>query len=445
MRKLGVAALLLLCALPSGGAEWEFVGDLGATLFVSSANADPWHDRLLFGTVYGYRVYVPATGTWLVREVGHQGGGVYSFLSNESEALALWTGRYHLNYWYGFIMDNAGLIAWGPVVWGNSTGPVHGLGRTPGPPEAILACVEERILRTLDSGLSWDIIRPYSGPTIGQALSVAPDGDVLVGYGITQEPWALHGLLRSADAGESWQEISGDMPCAAHIGDVAIDPLDSQHLYIRQGGYGEPEDPALGVWETLDGGQHWEQILQGNIWDLSMHPGDADVLVAAKEDPAEYPAVLLTRDGGDSWTDITGSFPWWDIDYAVISRTDERIYIVAFPPGGPYGVWATDLYPTGVSQTPRLGATLAAYPNPFNPATALKFSLPEATAVSVFVTDVQGRRVRSLVVRESRPAGEQSLAWDGRDDAGRALPSGLYVAQLEAADARASCKLLLLK
>ncbi|MBM4118219.1 T9SS type A sorting domain-containing protein [bacterium] len=231
------------------------------------------------------------------------------------------------------------------------------------------------------------------------------------------------------------------MPLAAYIGDVAIDPLNSQHLYVRQGGYGEPEDPALGVWETMDGGQHWEQILQGNIFDLSLPPDDADVLVAASEDPA----VLLTRDGGDSWTDITGSFPWWEVRYTVISRADERIYIVAYAADGLLGMWATNLDLTGVDQAPRPGATLAAYPNPFNPTTALKFSLREEAAVSVFVTDVQGRRVRSLVVRESRPAGEQSLAWDGRDDAGRALPSGLYVAQIEAADARASCKLLLLR
>jgi len=197
MRKLGVAALLLLCALPGGAVEWEFVGDLGGTGGVLAAVADPQHGRLLLGTYYGYRIYMPTTGTWLVREVGHQGGGVFSFLPNESDSLALWTGRYNLTYWFGFIMDNAGLVAWGPLVWGTSDFVVSGLGRTPGPPETILACVGESILRTLDGGLTWDYIHPYSGSTIGQTLSVAPDGDVLVGYGVTQEPWALHGLLRS--------------------------------------------------------------------------------------------------------------------------------------------------------------------------------------------------------------------------------------------------------
>ncbi|MBM4118781.1 hypothetical protein FJ251_13815 [bacterium] len=422
MRKPGVAALLLLCALPSGGAEWEFVGDLEGTGYPAPAVADPWHGRLLLGVYGGYWIYLPATDTWLVRAAEATASPVHSFLSSESDSLALLTGRESV-WWSGFIMDNTGLTTQGPIVAWGSWGSVRGLGKTPGPPEAMLACTDFSgapgvILRSLDGGLSWDIIRSL-GWTGGHALSVAPDGDVLVGYGVTQEPWALHGLLRSTDAGESWQEISGDMPCAAHIGDVAIDPLDSQHLYVRQGGYGEPEDPALGVWETLDGGQHWEQILQGNIFDLSMHPDDADVLVAAEENAA----VLLTRDGGESWTNVTGPFPSWAVEFTVISRTDERIYVVGYTTEGLLGMWATDLYPTGVSQAPRPDAILAAHPNPFNPATALKFSLREEAAVSVFVTDVQGRRVRSLVVRESRPAGEQSLAWDGRDDRGARCPA----------------------
>jgi len=441
MRKLGVAALLLLYAIPGVAAEWDLIADLESTGDVIAAVADPWHGRLLFGTNSGYRIYLPATGTWLVREFeAEYYAAVFSFLSSESDSSALLTGRYNYGFMTGFIMDNAGLTTEGPIVAGDYSRAVRALCETPGPPVAMLACAGGTILRSFNGGLSWDNIY-YLGATSGWALGVAPDGDVLLGFGVRGDPWGPHGLLRSADAGESWQEISGDMPLAAHVGDVAIDPLDSHHLYIRQGGSTEPDDPALGIWETLDGGQHWEQILQGNTFDLSMHPDDADLLVAAKEGGT----VLLTRNGGDSWTDITGSFPWLEVERTAICRADERIYVVAYTPDGLYGLWATDLYPTGVSQAPRPGATLAAYPNPFNPATALKFSLPEAAAVSVFVTDVQGRRVRSLVVRESRPAGEQSLAWDGRDDAGRALPSGLYVAQLEAADARASCKLLLLK
>jgi flagellar hook assembly protein FlgD len=64
--------------------------------------------------------------------------------------------------------------------------------------------------------------------------------------------------------------------------------------------------------------------------------------------------------------------------------------------------------------------------------------------VRLTVHDVTGRRVRRLL-DEQRSAGAQSLRWDGRDDDGRALGSGLYLARLRAAGTTASVKLLLIK
>ena len=80
------------------------------------------------------------------------------------------------------------------------------------------------------------------------------------------------------------------------------------------------------------------------------------------------------------------------------------------------------------------GAPLAAYlrqnrPNPFNPATALEFAIPEAGAVELRVFDVQGREVRSLVSGQL-PAGHHSATWDGTDEGGRPVASGIYIAAL---------------
>lgn len=75
---------------------------------------------------------------------------------------------------------------------------------------------------------------------------------------------------------------------------------------------------------------------------------------------------------------------------------------------------------------PRLGLGLRAAPNPFNPVTRVELSLPAAGAVDVAVYDLAGRRLRTLC-QGQRPAGRQSLTWDGRDDGGRGLPSGVYL------------------
>jgi subtilisin family serine protease len=80
---------------------------------------------------------------------------------------------------------------------------------------------------------------------------------------------------------------------------------------------------------------------------------------------------------------------------------------------------------------PRQPDLQGAVPNPFNPATALRFSLPGESAVSLCIYDVSGRLVRTLVDRRL-PAGTHSERWNGSDDTGRAVASGIYFARLQA-------------
>ena len=87
---------------------------------------------------------------------------------------------------------------------------------------------------------------------------------------------------------------------------------------------------------------------------------------------------------------------------------------------------------------------LTAYPNPFNPATTLAFTLPMAGEVELRVYDQAGREIRTLL-RGFRPAGVVRTAWDGRDDRGRAVPSGTYLARLTTATGDGTVKLVLIR
>jgi hypothetical protein len=71
------------------------------------------------------------------------------------------------------------------------------------------------------------------------------------------------------------------------------------------------------------------------------------------------------------------------------------------------------------------------YPNPFNSATVLSYTLPAQGRVRVFVLDAAGRRVRVLADGD-KPAGAHVAVWDGRDASGAPAASGLYVCRLEA-------------
>lgn len=85
-----------------------------------------------------------------------------------------------------------------------------------------------------------------------------------------------------------------------------------------------------------------------------------------------------------------------------------------------------------------------AHPNPFNPGTSIAFELPSPARVSVAVYDASGRLVRTLADREFQ-AGHSSIDWDGRDDSGRRVASGIYFARLQTARNAASAKLALLR
>jgi hypothetical protein len=73
------------------------------------------------------------------------------------------------------------------------------------------------------------------------------------------------------------------------------------------------------------------------------------------------------------------------------------------------------------------------YPNPFNPTTMISFELPTSAKVTVDIFNVNGQLVRTLV-NDVRPAGVHTFNWDGTDDAGTSLTSGIYVYKMKADD-----------
>lgn len=88
--------------------------------------------------------------------------------------------------------------------------------------------------------------------------------------------------------------------------------------------------------------------------------------------------------------------------------------------------------------------SLSGYPNPFNPATTLRYELAEDGPVQLVIYDVSGAMVRRLV-SGWQTTGGYAVPWDGRDEAGQPVASGLYLGCLETARLRQVHKLMLLK
>jgi hypothetical protein len=99
--------------------------------------------------------------------------------------------------------------------------------------------------------------------------------------------------------------------------------------------------------------------------------------------------------------------------------------------------------PVVAAPTPALSLS-SATPNPFRGATRIAFSLPTAGHMRIDVHDVRSRQVRRLV-DDTVPAGPGDVVWGGDDDAGRALPAGVYWVRLVTAEGSVNKKVTMLR
>jgi flagellar hook assembly protein FlgD len=95
--------------------------------------------------------------------------------------------------------------------------------------------------------------------------------------------------------------------------------------------------------------------------------------------------------------------------------------------------------------TPPAKNTLAQnFPNPFNPSTTIKFDMKDKGIVTLKVYNVAGQLVRTLV-NEVRPAGSYTEPWNGLNDRGSAVASGIYFYKMETNGFTATKKMVMLR
>jgi hypothetical protein len=119
-------------------------------------------------------------------------------------------------------------------------------------------------------------------------------------------------------------------------------------------------------------------------------------------------------------------------------------------PGGEVeaGFWGTvvALTPTGVEVVPEPPANRLDqnYPNPFNPATTIRYSVAQAGDVNITIFNVRGQRVKQLVDRHRAP-GRYAATWEGVNDTGQTVASGVYFYRIQIGSFSDVKKMVILK
>ena len=196
------------------------------------------------------------------------------------------------------------------------------------------------ILKSTDAGASWQRI-PLPAPGGVRALSMDP-----------QNPSTLYAsspnraLYKSIDGGASWSEIAGqkeNTPATQCFGPVVIDPRNPSTLYVRGCA------ASAGYLKSTDGGQTWTSLVipfaSNTINALAIDPQDSSTLYLSDF----YSGVLKTTDGGRNWRAFNSGLPATGISFRFIAVNPLNSSIVYAASYGLGVFWSTN---GGVSWTP---------------------------------------------------------------------------------------------
>jgi hypothetical protein len=164
--------------------------------------------------------------------------------------------------------------------------------------------------------------------------------------------------------------------------------------------------------------------------------------------------IEYTTNNGTSWNPVIastpaepGSYPW-TIPNAPSANCKVKICDASDNDPCDLSDIVFTICITGISETDeekKFSFSLSQnFPNPFNPITSIQFSLPVSGRVSLKIYNLAGQEVRILVDEEKRK-GEHEVFWDGKDNSGKAVASGIYFYHIRAKNFTETKKMVLLK
>jgi hypothetical protein len=185
--------------------------------------------------------------------------------------------------------------------------------------------------------------------------------------------------------------------------------------------------------------------------DTGSNPGEDFWVVQVTDDGSNWVDLERTDNSDRSWAYQSFNLS----DYVELTSTVRLRFIASDEGNGSVVEAGVDEFllvgfqqpnDTAVDESTPMALTLLPnVPNPFNPATEVRFGLPSAQSVSLRVYDATGRMVRELIADRPLEAGFHSVQWNGRDQGGAGASSGIYFYVLETEAERLSGKMTLLK
>ena len=130
---------------------------------------------------------------------------------------------------------------------------------------------------------------------------------------------------------------------------------------------------------------------------------------------------------------LTWNLVWWDTDWSYDDSINIH-YDIPISPQDIYQFNHADILSSGTrNNLPGHYVLTQNYPNPFNSVTQIKYSIPKGGRVELAVYDILGRQVRNLI-NTKISAGSHAVIWDGKNNSGEDVGTGMYFYRLKAVD-----------
>lgn len=288
-----------------------------------------------------------------------------------------------------------------------------------------------RVYRSENGALSWTPIS--SNLTDGSAnsrlgtvttIAVAPTNSNVIYVGTDDSHvWV------SNDYGKTWSDVSATLPYR-WVTRVVVDPTDENTAYVTFSGL-KWKDPQPHVFHTENMGATWEDI-SNNLPDapvnaFAVDPVESQVLYVGSDVGA-----YVSLNSGQSWEVLGAGLPMVVVNDMKI-HPQEHFLVVGTHGRSMYKLDLSEIV-TNI-QSPEQHRTVSNfelqqnYPNPFNPETIITYRIAARNHVRLKVFNVFGQEIRSLVDAQME-AGNYKATWDGKDNLGNAVSSGIYFYRL---------------
>ena len=298
-----------------------------------------------------------------------------------------------------------------------------------------LASASDRIIELLDVKTSQSIAKLEGHLQDVEFISYSPDGNTLVSTSTFEDdPVRLWDLTTK----QSTAIFEGDSQYAAFSNDGTILALEIMNVGVIAYNLVTPEITIINEYYFLT------FLPDSTMMILKDYRSDSGKSISVWEAKTSTLITTLETETFEGW----GKQPIFSPDGKTLAMAgfystvlfDPKVLYDQLPPSAPASVKLTNAIQTEL---------LPNYPNPFNPETWIPFRLAEDATVTLTIYDVDGRVVRGLDIGHQR-AGiyetrNKAIYWDGRNDLGESVASGVYFYHLTAGNYSATKRMVILK